>query len=248
MKNLILDIQKDIAILTLNRPDKSNALNAELITEFLSALQTIEKKPGIRILIIKANGNNFCAGADLKWFHTADLSDLKQLVELFARLNNLSAVTLCLVHGKVLGGGNGILSCCDIVIAENNSVFSFSEVKLGVIPATIAPYVLAAIGERAARRYFISAENISANEALRLQLVHEILPADKLENFANDLINKILQNGPQAVIAAKKFIRQCQKNNDDIHKAAVNLLAEIQSGAEAQEGLKAFLEKREPRW
>lgn len=256
MKNIILEnINGQVAQLTLNRPEKNNALNSEVISEFLSALETIEKKPNIRVLIIKANGKSFCAGADLKWLQQTkdftpeeNVQDVANLATLFKHLNALSAVTISLVHGKVLGGGNGIVACSDIAIASNDTSFCFSEVKVGVIPATIAPYVIAAIGERAARRYFLTAEEFAADDALHLQLVQQLTETENLEKIAKEVAEKILQNGPKAVIAAKKFIQKCAHKNNDIESQAIRLLAELRSGNEAQEGLQAFLEKRKPKW
>lgn len=256
MKNIILDyIEKHVVQITFNRPEKSNAFNSEFINEFISLLENIDDDSQIRVLLIKGKGKSFCAGADLQWLKQAqnfskeeNFKDSAQLAKLFERLNALKAVTIALVHGKVLGGGIGVVACCDIAIAANNASFSFAEVKLGIIPATIAPYVITAIGERAARRYFLTAETIDADEALRLQLVHQIVTPKKLVTVGYELTQMILENGPQAMIAAKRFIRECVGDDQNIHIRAAELLAELRVSKEAQEGFRAFLDKRKAKW
>lgn len=255
-KNLIYEIKNNgIGYITLNRPEKNNAFNAEFIAEFLELLEKINADDNIRVVLLKAQGKNFCAGADVEWMQSMknfsyqeNLQDAAQLAKLFQILNNLNKPTIALVQGNVSGGGNGLIACCDIVVASDAANFCFSEVKLGIIPASISPYVIAAIGQRAARRYFLTAEKFSAEEALRIGLIHQVISADQLEETGLKFIQQILKNGPQSLAICKRWIQRCAAINSDLIKDSVELIADVRLSLEAQEGLQAFLEKRNPIW
>ena len=246
-----------IATITLNRPNVQNAFDDELIKKFISLLDQIENDSKIRVVILAANGRNFCAGGDLNWMkrmakysHAQNLADAQQLATLMFKLNTLNKPTIALVHGAAYGGGAGIIACCDIAIATTDANFCFSEVKLGLIPSVISPYVIAAIGERAARRYFLTAENFNAHEAHRLGLIHVVAHVEEINNIKEKIIKHLLQNSPNAIISAKQLIQHVVNNpiNSDLIEETAKRIADIRISPEGQEGLSAFLEKRSPKW
>lgn len=244
-----------ICTLTLNNPKIHNAFDDQLIQELTDKLSAIEKDNTIRAVIIRANGKHFSAGANLNWMRSMmtatqeeNEQDALKLSNLLATLDNLSKPTIALTHGLAMGGGIGLIACCDIVIAAHDAQFCFSEVKLGLIPATIAPYVIRKIGYNAARYYFITAENFSAHSAQQIGLVHQIVTGNDLNQHADIVIKKLLNNGPQAITATKQLINQVLPVDDTIIKNTANLLASIRVSPEGQEGMKAFFEKRKPKW
>lgn len=247
-----------IARITLNRPEVRNAFDDGLIEELTSALQRIEREPRARVVVLSATGKSFCAGADLNWMQrTADYSweenfaDAKQLGQLMQTLDQLALPTLARIQGAALGGGVGLIAACDIAVAADTAFFALSEVKVGLIPAVISPYVVAAIGARAARRYFLTGERITAHEALRLGLVHEVVSSERLDERISALTQALLGNGPQAVRAAKRLVRA--PDRDAIDAAALieemaRRTAEQRASPEGKEGVAAFLGKRQPDW
>lgn len=256
----MIDIKKQkngIAIVTLNRPEKHNAFDEHLIASMTRAFRDIEHDDTVRLMVLAAQGKNFSAGADLAWMqrmagydYDKNVNDAQGLAEMLRTLNFLRKPTIVRVQGAAFGGGVGLVSCCDIAIAADNASFCLSEVKIGLIPATISPYVIAAIGERAARRYFLSAERFSADQALRLGLASEIAPAEKLDECIDSIAQQILQNSPAAVKQAKQLIAEVA--NTPISKTLIDdtseRIASIRTSGEGQEGLNAFLEKRSPAW
>ena len=261
-KNLILDIEtlsgqsSKIATLCLNRPETGNALNEALIAEMHQALDQIEQTP-TRLLILKANGKHFCTGADVNWMKQSKAlskaenhQDARQLAGLIQRLNQFPAPTIVVIQGAAFGGALGLISACDIAIASKSAKFCLSEVKLGLIPAVISPYVVQAMGARQARRYFLSAETISSKQALRLNLIHERCKEQDLPSTVEALCHQILQNAPVAMAEAKQLIDDV--SNQPIDNNLIDLtcdrIASIRTSPEGQEGLSAFLEKRTPEW
>jgi methylglutaconyl-CoA hydratase len=249
--------ERGCATLLLNNPEQHNAFDDRLIAELTAALKRLAENPQIRVVILASNGKSFSAGADLNWMlRVADYSleenveDALALAELMRTLNELPKPTIALVQGAAFGGGVGLVAACDIVIASDRASFCLSEVKLGLIPAVISPYVIAAIGPRAARRYFLTAERFPADEALRLGLVHQIVPEPELPSTADQLSRQLLQNGPQALAEAKRLIREV--SGRPVDKKLVELSAEwiaaIRATEEGREGLQAFLAKRPPNW
>ena len=208
MKNILLfELQYGIATLTLNRPEKRNALNEALVTALLERLEEINNNPEIRVVILQASGQDFCAGADIHWLMGEDNDQaVKLLTKLFYKLQQLNKPTLALVQGNVYGGGLGLAACCDIAIASFTAVFCFPEVKLGLIPAIIAPYCIAAIGRRAAQYYFLTAETFKADEACRIGLIQKAVAQADLYSDGLLLAKKILTNKPEAINAAKSLI------------------------------------------
>ncbi|WP_282610773.1 enoyl-CoA hydratase/isomerase family protein [Pelagibius sp. Alg239-R121] len=246
-----------IARITLTRVDVHNAFNDALISELTSALQGLDEDPRVRMVILAAKGRSFSAGADLNWMKAMagyaekeNLEDARGLAELMRTLNELSKPTLALVQGAAFGGGVGLVACCDIALASEEASFCLSEVRLGLIPAVISPYVIAAIGQRAARRYFLTAERFPASEAYRVGLVHEVVPAEDLETRGQRLAQVLLAGGPSAQKESKDLIFAVSNRaiDDDVVEETAVRIARLRKSPEGREGVNAFLEKRKPDW
>ena len=245
------------ATITLNRPEMHNAFDDTLISALIEEFSRLERDRSVRIILLAAKGKSFSSGADLNWMRRmADYSfeenhtDAMALAELMKTLANLSKPTVALVQGAAIGGGVGLVACCDIALATENAFFALSEVKLGLIPAVISPYVAAAIGSRATRRYFLTAERFDSNEAYRIGLVHEVVRAEELAERADSLSSRLLRNGPQAMASVKALVSEVALSylDDDLIADTAERIAEIRSSAEGREGLSAYLEKRDPSW
>jgi len=258
MAGLILQTDaQGVASLILNRPEKHNAFDDVLIADLLQFLDNIEHDDSIRVLVLRAAGRSFSAGADLDWMRRMadyefeqNLADAKKLARLMYRLNRLNKPVIALVQGASFGGGVGLIACCDIAIASSDAIFSLSEVRLGLIPSVISPYVIAAIGSRAARRYFLSGERFDAARALQLGLLHEVVEPEALDASLEQCIDALLDSGPGAQAAAKELIQQVQGRaiNESLIEETARRIAEVRASDEALEGLSAFLEKRKPDW
>lgn len=246
---------KGIATLTLNRPEIHNAFDDVMISELLQALKDVEDSEQARVLVLRSEGKNFSAGADLNWMRSMADKNYQQNVEdagelglLMERLDLLSKPSIALVQGAAFGGAVGLAACCDIVLAQPRSSFCLSEVKIGLIPAVISPYVVRTIGERQSRRYMLTAERFFADEAQKLGLVNDVV--DDFEEPLNNLLDALLANSPQAVTACKELIRNVGSRpiNKDVREHTIKAIAEIRVSDEGQEGLSAFLEKRPAAW
>lgn len=243
--------------LTLNRPEVHNAFDPEMVRELTAALESIHDDEGIRAVVIAGAGKSFCAGADIghmrasaKFTPAQNRKNAAESARMFHLLYTLNKPTVAAVHGAVRGGGCGIVAACDIAIATRTATFRLSEVKIGVIPAMISPYVIAAIGERQARRYMLSGEEFDCAEAWRIGLVHDLVEEEELVTRVGEMLGQLYTSGPKAVHAIKQLIPKSA--HSPIAPAIVNETADIIAGiratAEAQEGLGAFLEKRKPKW
>ncbi|MBI5447392.1 MAG: enoyl-CoA hydratase/isomerase family protein [Gammaproteobacteria bacterium] len=250
-----ISVKKAVATLTLNHPEKHNALSGPLVQALATAVKEIKVDPHIHLLVIKAAGNHFCAGANIQWMKTlSDASfeenkkDALVLSEFFYELYHLAKPTVSLVQGAALGGALGIISCCDLVIAHPLAQFGFSEVKLGLAPAVISPYVVAAMGVRQARRYFLTGEKFSSQTALRLGLVHHV--AENLEEALLPYQTSFLESGPQAMAVTKELtsLVASQPLNRVLAEKTAEINARMRTSKEGKEGLSAFLEKRKPVW
>jgi methylglutaconyl-CoA hydratase len=247
---------RGVATLTLNRPEVHNAFDDALIAELNTALDHFRTHPDVRLLVLRAEGKSFSAGADLGWMkrmaactREENLADAQELERLMRGLYDFPKPTLAIVQGAAFGGAVGLVSCCDIAIASDNASFSLSEVKLGLAPAVISPFVIAAIGPRQASRYFLTAERFSAARALDMELLHEVVASQDLEGTAERLIATLLDNGPIALMASKTLIRQIvPATDDDLCDYTTTLIASLRTSQEGQEGLSAFFEKRAPAW
>ena len=255
-----INLQTDargVATLTLDRAQKHNAFDDTMIAELLQALDKIENDRSVRILILRAAGKSFSAGADLDWMRRmADYNDeqnqadARQLANLMYRLNRFNKPVVARVHGVSFGGGVGLIACCDIAIASSDAVFSLSEVRLGLIPSVISPYVISAIGSRAARCYFLSGERFDASRALQLGLVHEVVESEVLEDSLGQCIDNLLSSGPKAQAAAKDLIHHVdgRRIDETLIEETARRIADVRASDEGREGLNAFLQKRKPDW
>jgi len=258
MKTITLENSSTAVVtVTLNRPTQHNALDDVLISELTETLESLQTSSTLRVLILKGTGPSFCAGADLHWMqktatysHQENNQEALKLSALLKALYAFPKPTVAVAHGSVFGGGNGLLACCNIVLCAEKTRFSFSEVKLGLIPAMISPYVLRAIGLRQAERFFLTGELFDAHQAHSMGLVHEIAPENDLENTLNRTIKALLKTGPQASIQTKILLSE--KEALDISPTRQQKLAELiatcRASEEAQEGLTSFFEKRSPQW
>ena len=256
--SLAIERQGPVARLTMNRPERHNAFDDALITELTDALRSMEADEQVRIVVLSGAGKSFSAGADLNWMkrmagYTKDENqrDAMALAALMRTLANLRKPTIARVHGAAYGGGVGLVACCDVAVGSHGATFALSEARLGLIPAVISPYVVAAIGERAARRYFITGERFDAAEAWRLGLLHEIAVTDgAMDDKIGELADAMLDCGPAAQREAKDLIRAVA--NKPLHSEMVQDTAEriarIRSSPEGREGVAAFLEKRKASW
>lgn len=256
--NIQLDFDpRGFATLWLDRPEKHNAFDAAMLDELLAALDIVEEHAEARFLVLRGRGANFCAGADLAWMHAGaeldyngNLRDAQVLAELIYNLHRLKLPTLAVVQGCAMGGGLGLVACCDIAIGADDARFALSEVRLGLAPAVIAPFVVQAIGERAARRYALSAEHFDGARACTLGLLAESHPAAELEAALEQWIARLLGNGPQAMRATKALLHEVGSGtlSPTLRRHTESAIARLRSGEEGQEGLRAFLDKRHPAW
>lgn len=251
------EVTGGVATLTLNRFERHNAFDDWLIAELTLELQELQADAGVRAVVLAAAGKSFSAGADLNWMQRMagysweeNLTDAQALAELMRTLNYLGKPTIARVQGPAYGGGVGLVACCDIAIAADTATFSLSEVKLGLIPAVISPYVVAAIGARQARRYFLTGEPFSAREARRIGLIHEVTSLDGLDEAVQRTLAELAGGGPAAIAAAKDLIDRVSRGPIDAAMIddTAQRIATIRTGAEGREGVTAFLEKRKPRW
>jgi methylglutaconyl-CoA hydratase len=234
--------------ITLARPDRRNALDAELIAALTAAFSDVGDA---RAVILAGEGESFCAGADVEWMRAAaelsyeeNVADSTRLRRMYEAVDHCPAPVLAPVQRHALGGGIGLVCCCDAVVAADDAVFAFSEVKLGIIPAVISPFAIARIGQSAARRYFVSGERFDAAVALRIGLVHEVVPADALEAAVDRIVAEILTAGPEAAQHAKRLVLDAPLDGLETARR----IAERRTSEEGQEGLRAFLERRKPGW
>ena len=257
MNTLKTEIKNGILTITLNRPEVRNAFNDELILELKKTFDDISARDDVRAVILAGEGPVFCAGGDLKWMKDSlilqerdNLEDTRRLAKMFDTVNQCPKPVVGLVQGAAIGGGVGLVSVCDYVIASQEATFSLAEVRVGIIPACIGPFVMAKIGETHARAYFISAERFNAVRAREIGLIHEVVatPADLL-GAAHRIAKNLAQGGPKAIAAAKLLIGDLRSmERESALEYVAQTLAELRVTPEAQEGLKAFLEKRKPNW
>ncbi|MDB6051762.1 MAG: gamma-carboxygeranoyl-CoA hydratase [Pseudomonas sp.] len=248
---------RGFATLWLNRPDKNNAFDAQMIRELILALDEVQTDASLRFMLIRGRGRHFSAGADLAWMqqsaqldYNANLGDARELAELMYNLAKLKIPTLAVVQGAAFGGALGLISCCDMAIGTDDAQFCLSEVRIGLAPAVISPFVVQAIGERAARRYALTAERFSGVRAREIGLLAECYPAAAFEQHIEQWIDTLLLNSPQAMRASKDLMREVGNGTltPALRRYCENAIARIRVSPEGQEGLRAFLEKRPPAW
>ncbi|WP_461521384.1 enoyl-CoA hydratase/isomerase family protein [Porticoccus sp.] len=248
---------RGIATVTLNRPERHNAFDEQIIAGLNEAFQQVASDHRIRVMVLAATGKHFSAGADLGWMrrmgnasYDANLADAEALANMLRILNELPIPTIAKVQGSAWGGAVGLICCCDMAVSVASARFCFSEVRLGLVPATISPYVISAIGQRAARRYFLSAESMDATTAKYLGLVSEVADEAKLVNVVENWLDRLLQNGPEAMAEAKRLIAEvaAEPISDQLLWRTSECIARRRVSHEGREGLSAFLEKRPPHW
>lgn len=248
-----------IAHVRLNRPERHNAFDEALIAAIHAAVKKLGQDKKVRAILLSGNGPSFCAGGDLAWMKRAaaytrpqNEKDARKLADMLYALKTVPKPTIALLHGAVMGGGTGLAAACDLAFASEDAFFSFSEVRLGLIPATIAPYVIAAIGPRQASRYILTGEKFSALTALEVGLVHDLVPdAEALGPHARAFLSEtILKCGPQAVAAAKKLVFDLAGKpvTPKLSRETAKRIAAARGTPEAKEGIRAFFEKRAPSW
>lgn len=246
-----------LAVLWLNRPEVRNALNGPMVAELTRAFGELDRDPAIRAVVIAAHGEAFCAGADLQWMKQVstfsakeNAADAMRTVNMLHALASMSKPTICRVQGSVFASGLGLVAAADIAVAAHGAEFCASEVKLGMVPATFSPYVIAAIGERAARRYFLTAERFDASEAFRIGLVQELATADELDATINEMLGALMQTSPTAVAAAKDLIRAISGKpiTPAVRADTAKRMATGRASKAGREGIAAFLGKRKPAW
>ncbi len=240
----------------LNRPSVHNAFNRRMIQELILVFKAIEQMPDLRLIVLRGEGKSFCAGADLNWMreikdytYDENLRESLELAEMLHLIYSSPKPTIARVQGAAIGGGTGLVAVCDIAVAAQDAKFSFSEVKLGLVPACISPYVIKKCGEGACREFFLTGERLSAERALTAGLVNRVVPADDLDRTLDELANQLISSGPEAIRRCKELLsRVPQITFEEARRYTAEVIAQLRIAAEAQEGMSAFLEKRKPGW
>ena len=254
---LEIELQDAVATIWMTRPDLHNAFDETLIAELTAACIALNDDKDVRVVILGGRGKSFSAGADLNWMKRAanngiddNLKDARALAHMLRTLAEMKKPTIARVQGAALGGGMGLAAACDIVVASTKAVFATSEVRFGIIPSAISPYVLRAIGTRQATRYFQSAERIDAHHARQIGLVHETVDPEHLDTKVQEIVAALLQGGPLAQAAAKDLIRAVERQpiNETLVEETAHRIAHLRATPEAREGIGAFLDKRQPSW
>jgi methylglutaconyl-CoA hydratase len=257
-ETLQLEFDRGCATVWLNRPDKHNAFHEGVIAELTRCFEQLSVDPAVRMIVLAGRGRSFCAGADLEWMqrqasatYDANMADARRLALMLRTIAQTPKPTVARVHGGAFGGGLGLVCVCDIAMATPEATFGTTEVRLGLTPSTISPYVLSAIGERAARRYFLSGERFDAREALRIGLIHELTDTTALDSQLAGVLDALRQSGPQAQAHCKELmtlLRGRDPSEPLVLEQTARSIADVRSGDEAREGIAAFLAKRKPDW
>jgi methylglutaconyl-CoA hydratase len=254
---LEIHIARCVAVVWLAREKVRNAFNETLIAELASAFTRLGADAGVRAIVLAGRGPAFCAGADLDWMRRMagysfdeNRADARALADMLRTIHECPKPTIARVHGDAYAGGMGLVAACDIAVAANTANFCLSETKLGLIPATISPYVIRALGEQAARRYALTAERFDAAEALRLGFVHALAPADGLDARIGEILAALMQTSDAAVSAAKRLVREVAGRpvDDALVADTAERIAAVRASEDGREGVRAFLDKRKPRW
>ncbi|MBK0394787.1 enoyl-CoA hydratase/isomerase family protein [Ramlibacter algicola] len=257
MKHLQLHFDRGIETVTLNRPDVRNAFNDEVIAELTAVFLEIGKRAEVRCVVLAANGPAFCAGADLNWMkrmagytreeNVADATGLARMLEV---IFTCPKPTIAKVQGDVYAGGTGLVAACDIAVSVDTATYCLSETRLGLIPATISPYVIRAMGARAAHRWMLTAERFAAAEAHRIGFVHEVVPAAQLDAKVTEIAQALVNAGPEAVKACKQLVHDVGGRDitPSLVQRTVEGIADIRASDEGREGIRSFLDKRKPNW
>lgn len=253
---IVTHLEGKVLRVVLNRPQVHNAFNSQMINELNALFDEVKGAEDIRVVVLTGEGKSFCAGADLNWMREIVNFSFKQnmeeslnIAELMQKIYALPKPTVAMVNGAAIGGGTGFVSACDIAFASDSAKFGLSEVKIGLVPAAISPFVIRKIGESKAREYFLTGQRITAERALSLGLVNGVFPADGLKSAVADLIDTLLTSGPEAVASCKELLFKVPRmRTAEVKEFTARMIAELRISAEGQEGMAAFLEKRKPKW
>ena len=257
MNTLDIRIEGRVAKVFLNRPEVRNAFNDGVITELAETFTRLGQDPGVRVIVLGGHGKAFCAGADLNWMKSMagygwedNRADATRLAEMLWAIYSCPLPVVGRLHGDCYAGGMGLAACCDVLVAAEGMHFCLSEARLGLLPATISPYVMRAMGEQAARRYFITAERFSASQARDMGFVHEAVPAHALDAKVDEIVALLVANGPAAVKACKRLVQDFagREITPELRAETARRIADIRASDEGREGVQAFLNKREPAW
>ncbi len=255
--NLLVQYENHVARVMLNRSEVRNAFNDKLIDEITQTFVDLGQRADVRCIVLEANGPAFCAGADLNWMRSMadytreqNLADAGRLAAMMRTVYACPKPTIAKIQGDVYAGGTGLVAACDIAVSVDTANYCLSEVKLGLLPSTISPYVIRAMGARAAHRYFLTAERFSAAEALRIGFVHEVVTLDKLDAKVEELAQALVNAGPDAMKACKKLVQDVagQPMTPELVAMTVGSIADVRVSPEGREGLQSFLQKRKPNW
>jgi len=252
-----IDVKESVGTIWFNRPAIHNAFNERMISEITAALNALSIDPTVKIVVMRGRGKSFCAGADLNWMrdvasysYEQNFEESLNLSKCFYAIYSFPKPTIAIVHGAAIGGANGLLAACDLAYCEENTTFSLSEVKIGIIPACISPYVTKRVGEYSSRELMLTGKRFQGAEAFRHHLVNGFYPAETLDDSVNEVIKHLLTSGPAAMTHCKQLLLNLCNDwtlEDAIVKTA-EIIADIRQSAEGQEGMAAFLEKRKPNW
>jgi methylglutaconyl-CoA hydratase len=255
---LLVDKRDGVATVTLNRPELRNAFDDRLISALTGVLKEMAEDKSVRVMVLAGAGSAFCAGADLNWMkrmagygYEQNLADARSLAAMLRALDRLPKPTVARVQGPAFAGGTGLVAACDIAVGSTEALFALTEVKIGLSPATISPYVVRAIGERASRRYFLTGERFGAEEAHRLGLLSLLAPPEGLDAALDGVLKHLVQGGPEAMRKIKDLIRAVSRGgpvDDALIEDTAGRIAEIRVSPEGREGIASFLEKRKPSW
>jgi methylglutaconyl-CoA hydratase len=257
MSTLDIQIEGRVAKVFLNRPEVRNAFNDSVITELAETFTRLGNDPGLRAIVLGGHGKAFCAGADLNWMKSMagygwedNRADATRLAEMLWAVYACPLLVVGRLQGDCYAGGMGLAACCDVLVASEGMHFCLSEAKLGLLPATISPYVIRAMGEQAARRYFVTAERFSAAQAQAMGFVHEVVTVDALDAKVDEITALLVANGPAAVKACKRLVQDFagREITQDLRAETARRIADIRASDEGREGVQAFLNKREPAW
>jgi len=257
MNTLDIRTEGHVAKVFLNRPEVRNAFNDGVITELAETFSRLGQDPGVRVIVLGGHGKAFCAGADLNWMKSMagygwedNRADATRLAEMLWAIYSCPLPVVGRLHGDCYAGGMGLAACCDVLVAAEGMHFCLSEARLGLLPATISPYVMRAMGEQAARRYFITAERFSAAQAREMGFVHELVAPDALDAKVDEIVALLVANGPAAVKACKRLVQDFagREITPELRAETARRIADIRASDEGREGVQAFLNKREPAW
>ena len=255
-KTILLEKINKIAYITLNRPEIHNAFNDTMISELTEVYEDLKNQDDVRVITLTGKGKSFCAGADLKWMkkmkdfsYEENLEDSLALSKMFYKMYSIKKPTICLVNGAAIGGGTGLVAVCDIAIAATHAKFSFSEVKLGLVPACISPYVIKKCGEGRCREFFLTGERLSAEKACRVGLINFVVPLEEMNNFAESITKQLITSGPEAIGMCKDLLSKVPEMNlKEAGEYTADVISKMRISDEGQEGMNAFFEKRKPDW